>query len=153
FPRETAETASSTRELLKTVNDGLPYPVSLLYVLTPFQMLDFASIAQDKELQAEEHHFMNYKTAGMSPDEIARECSQTLIEVSKNPHAPVCDIVLYKTPDSLNGVEIAKHPGRNEIHGWLKAIERGMGVFLERELHGRDPDMNALREVRSRILS
>jgi tRNA A37 methylthiotransferase MiaB len=152
FPDETRETALSTRNLLKTINDGLPWPSAFHYALSPFTLNDFATIAQDTTLQADERHPMHYRTKAMTQDEIVDECVRTIVEVSEVPHAPVCELVLWKTGGAITASQVSVHPGRFEIHRWLKWIERGMGMFLAADFGGPAPDERALEQLRANIL-
>jgi hypothetical protein len=48
---------------------------------------------------------------------------------------------------------VSKGPGRYETFRWLKALERGVAIFLEQDLEGRKPDLSELRRVRDAILA
>jgi len=61
--------------------------------------------------------------------------------------------VLFGAAPSHSGVNVFTHPNRYEVFGWLKSIERGVAIFLERALEGQAPDADELRGIRERILS
>ncbi len=150
FPGETAASIEATRRLLATINEGFDgRPTVLMYGLGPFFLLDFAAVNQAAGVRQGEH-YLDYDAGEFTAEQIARECLRTVVEVSKVPHAPVWGFVLVKSPQ-ISGIEIAIHPRRNEIHRWLKALERGVALYVERNVFGARIDRAELDRV-SRIL-
>ena len=45
------------------------------------------------------------------------------------------------------------YPYRYEFQRWLKAVERGTVIFMERELEGKAPDFAELRRLREEVLA
>lgn len=53
---------------------------------------------------------------------------------------------------TTNGMAVITSPHRFDIHRWWKTVERGIGIFLERELEGKSSNDSELPEIRRRIL-
>ena len=50
-------------------------------------------------------------------------------------------------------VLLTTHPGFDRMFRWLKAVNRGIAVFLERDLDGRSRHDRELPEIRDQVLS
>jgi hypothetical protein len=89
----------------------------------------------------------------MRPDRIVDEALQTVIVASRSPHAPFFGNLLLKSFMPTFGLTMFSRPDTAELHRWLKSIERGVVLFLERSLEGRRIDPGELRTVRDTILA
>ncbi|MGD9648610.1 MAG: hypothetical protein AB7U73_23060, partial [Pirellulales bacterium] len=67
------------------------------------------------------------------------------------PHAPVCSFLFDGQAHFL--FTVCNGPRRYDVFRWLKALERGVAIFLEKQLAGTKPDMAELRSVRERVLA
>jgi hypothetical protein len=149
FPGETAESIQASRDLLCHANDGFAdNPVAFSYSLGPFNLLDFASVAQDPLIRQEFRHFLSYKSPDYPPERVCEECLATAVAVSKVPHAPVWYMMLGNLPTTF-GITICGHERHVEIFRWLKAVERGITTFIERDLDGTPPNLSELRRLRA----
>jgi hypothetical protein len=89
---------------------------------------------------------------------MAEESVVTMMAASRVPHAPVFVHVLTLL-DSLSraAVEpepaVMRSPHRYEFQRWVKAVERGIVIFMERSLEGRAPDLAELRRLREQVLA
>jgi radical SAM superfamily enzyme YgiQ (UPF0313 family) len=145
FPGEDAASMRATREMLLALNDGHEKKTVVLgYHIYPFRKMDFAAVSR--------------RGKGAPPasaqDEISaqravEEVLTTIIEASKTPHAPPNTLFYMNIP--IRGLRTAS--SRYEIFRWLKAVERGITIFLERNLYGKKVDMKELRALRAEILS
>lgn len=151
FPGETAESMQATRSMITTLNERFPAePVVPIYVLIPFSVFDFASVRGRAELQGV-HHPLGYESAAFSPQRVAEEMLATMIAASRVPHAPVWSSLFNELVDFL--FNVGDRGQRYEIFRWLKAFERGVAIFLERDLDGREPDGAELRRLREQVLA
>jgi hypothetical protein len=142
FPGETPESAAATRDLLVGVNDGHEAdPPAFVYDTGPWNYQDLAPVAQRSSFDAPPTRWA------------AERVLETYLAASRVRHAPVCFLTpgVWKLVTSDPRFLIA--PARFEMHRWLKAIERGIAIFVERELAGTPPDDRELRAVRHEILA
>lgn len=153
FPGETAETIATTRHLIERLNAGhegrMPVPV---YVLFPFLAPDFAAISARDQFDKVDH-YMDYGASGLHPDRIVDEALQTMITVSRSPHAPFFGNLILKSLLPSFGLSMFNRPDTTELHRWLKSVERGVVLFLEKSLEGKRIDTRELRTVRDTILA
>jgi hypothetical protein len=149
FPGETTESIQASRDMLCHANDGFEdSPVAFSYSLGPFNLLDFASVAQDPMIRQEFRHFLSYNSPDFPPERVCEECLATAVAVSKVPHAPCWYMMLGNLPTTF-GISICGHERHAEIFRWLKAVERGITTFIERDLDGTSPNLTELRRLRS----
>jgi hypothetical protein len=152
FPGENAESLQNTRHMLETVNDGFESdPVALMYLVQPLAVPDFASVSQNEQMKGVEH-FLGYESAPITPQKAMDEKLTTLMAISRVPHGPVY-LLTPGTAPGLWETFFFFHPRRYEIYRWLKAVDRGVAVFLERDLEGKPPNMDELRRLRETILA
>lgn len=151
FPGETVETIQTTRSLIASLNDGFEdKPVVLVYLLYPFIFMDFAAVASRENLQGVDH-YMGYEGAEITPQRAVEEVMATVIAVSRVPHAPPFAF-LFEAAPATSGIALFSSGHRWEIFRWMKAVERGVAIFLERDLDGKAPDGAELRRLREQIV-
>jgi hypothetical protein len=154
FPGETDESIRNTRRMIETLNDGhVARPPVLTYLIYPFSVPDLASVAMRAEFQ-DRPHFLDY--AGGSDHAQARIFAavlETIMAVSRIPHAPAYSHLLLKSVMPTTGSSVFSRLEPIAVFRYLKAVERGVAIFLERELEGRKIDAGELRRVRETILS
>jgi hypothetical protein len=88
----------------------------------------------------------------MAPQAVVEEVLRTVLELSRVPHAPVFAYLLQFGPPT-SGITLCASPRRYEMHRWMKAVERGVALFLERDLEGRPLRDLELRQVRDEVLA
>ncbi len=151
FPGETDDMVRDTRDMIVSLNqDCQQEPTVLVYTMAPFVALEFASVA-DRDMLRGAEHYLGYESTEASARRAVEEVLKTLIVVSRVPHAPAFGYLLGFGPSS-SGITAFSTSHRFEIFRWLKAVERGLAIFLERDLDGRRPDDAELRRARAAIL-
>jgi hypothetical protein len=152
FPGETPESIAATRRMLCTLNAGhAEKPVALIYLLYPFLYMELASVSLREGWQ-DVDHFLGYDRAAMTPQAVVEEVLKTVLELSRVPHAPVFAYLLQFGPPT-SGITLCASPRRYEMHRWMKAVERGVALFVERDLEGRPLRDLELRQVRDEVLA
>lgn len=152
FPGETDESLRNTRQMLETVNTGFESdPVALMYLVQPLAVPDFAAVSMNEQMTGVDH-FLGYESAQITPQRAMDEKLTTLMAISRIPHGPVY-ILTPGTAPGLWETFFFFHPRRYEIYRWLKAVERGVAVFLEKDLEGKAPRMDELSRLREQILA
>jgi anaerobic magnesium-protoporphyrin IX monomethyl ester cyclase len=73
--------------------------------------------------------------------------------LSRTPSAPAYAYLFFKSVMPTTGSSIFIRTDRNALFRWLKAVERGLGLFLQRSLEGTPIDDIELRRVRDTILA
>ncbi len=149
FPGESRQSLEATRQLIATINDGAGGAACALYRIEPFSVYDFATVSRAPEMKEADHHYLGYASNGvLSIDEIMKETLATIIEVSRVPTAPACeslfDWMRFPTGEFKGRLSGAT---RQETFRWVKAFERGVTIFLERDLWNVEPDEDELRGV------
>lgn len=153
FPGESASSLAATRALLGEVNASRPdAPTVFSYDLTPFSLQDFAAVSTDETLRADHHHFLGYRSGGFTVPRICEEILRTIVHTGRCSHAPVAQLAFQRAL-ALPTSRIATSRARPAIFRWAKALERGVGIFLERLLDGTRPDPRELDEVARRVLA
>jgi hypothetical protein len=151
FPGENSQSIQATRSMIVGLNDGFESdPVVPAYNLTPFSLYDFASVAHQGEIESV-RHYLGYDCAEFPPKRVAEEMLATLIAGSRVPHAPLCSFLFNGLADFLFNI-----PSKErclDIFRWLKAYERGVAIYLERDLEGTKPQRNELKQLRSEVLA
>lgn len=151
FPGENLESLRNTRQMLATMNADRPdKPVVYTYILSPFHSFDFAPVAQKLvQLQGVQHP-VGYDSGDLTPKRASEEVLNTVIQMSRIPHAPTCSFLFDGQAHFL--FTVCNGPRRYDVFRWLKALERGVAIFLEKQLEGTAPDMTELRKVRDTVL-
>lgn len=148
FPGETSSSLDATRRLLAGLNDEEGEPACALYRIEPFAVYDFASVSRDASMK-DASHYMGYEGSGeLDLDAVLRAVLETVIAINVVDRAPVCESVLdwmrYPTAaikERLLGRE------REQTFRELKAMERGVVLFLRARLEGEPVDRGALARV------
>jgi hypothetical protein len=152
FPGETPESIAATRRMLRTLNAGhAAKPVALIYLLYPFLYMELASVSR-RENWRNVDHYLGYDGAAMTPQAVVEEVLGTVLELSRVPHAPVF-AYLFQFGPPTSGITLCASPRRYEMHRWMKAVERGVALFVERDLEGRPLRDLELRQVRDEVLA
>ncbi|MCC6750530.1 MAG: radical SAM protein [Deltaproteobacteria bacterium] len=155
FPGETDETYANTHRLILSANDGFEDdPPLLWYNVDPFLYQDFSSITRKKQA----HHADSYEQNALGTIKASESILRTVIATSSKPSAPVFVILFHMldwpNAQALNvSLSFMRYRERMEIFRWLKKIERGISLFLERDVNGRPLDMQELRELKRQILA
>jgi hypothetical protein len=151
FPGETEESIQATRNLIATLNEPFPSrSVVMTYLLYPFIYMDFAAVSRN-EAVAGTSHYLGYSQAPMPPERTVEEALRTIITVSRNPAAPPYAFLFESSP-ATSGIGLFSRPYKYEAFRWLKAVERGVVIFLERDVDGTRPDWRELRRLRAQVL-
>jgi hypothetical protein len=153
FPGETTETIAATRRLIASLNDGFAErPPVVTYLLYPFTIPALAAVAARDEFR-DVQHYLDYNAAGMDPERTLGEVLETIVMMSRVPHAPAFSHLLLKSVMPTTGATLFSRHDRTDLFRWFKAVERGVAIFLERELAGTRPNDAELRELRRTILA
>lgn len=148
FPGETTESVANTRNLIASLNDGFESrPVAMVYAAYPFMNLDLAE-AKQANGELKDQGYFDY-AEGFSSRRSAEEVLTTFVAVGRVPHAPVDGTVCGLM--GLPGEWLCHHPRGREVFRWVKAIVRGIGIYLERDLDGRKPNELELRRIREQV--
>lgn len=160
FPGETAESLGNTRAMIASLNQGFPgdRPAVAWYNANPFLTQDFASVTEKTDSIRKGVRYLGFDDGANSSQRMSEESAVTMMATSRVPHAPVFVHVLTLL-DSLSHAAVEPepavmgHPHRHEFWRWMKSVERGIAVFMERELEGRSPDLAELRRLREQVLA
>lgn len=152
FPGEDDASIQATRSMIMSLNDGCEdRPVALLYLAQPLVLFELSTVSQRAEMQGIDH-WMAYDSANFPPQRALAEILQTIIAVSRVPHAPAYLLMPGTFPGYWEEFFFFS-PHRYEIFRWLKAVERGVAIFLERDLEGTKPNDLELARLKSQILA
>jgi Radical SAM superfamily/B12 binding domain len=153
FPSETTESLMATRRMIETLNDGLDSnPPVLTYQLNPFTIPDFSAVAAREEFRGFKN-FFDYPQGGFSADRAFAEVLTTIMAVSRKPLAPAYAHLFFKSVMPTTGSSVFARSDKIALFRWLKSVERGIGIFLERSLEGTPINDLELRSVRDAILA
>lgn len=153
FPEETAESIVATRRMIETLNRGFESdPPVLTYMINPFSVPDFSAVAARDEFKDVAHYF-DYKQIGMDADRTFAEVLTTIMAVSRVPHAPSYAHLFFKSVMPTSGSSVFVRNDKTALFRWLKAVERGIAMFLERSLEGTPIDDGEMKRVRDTILA
>jgi hypothetical protein len=145
FPGEDAAAAARSREMMLHLNDGYAEPTVLVVYLDVFAAQDLASVSARSELGSREHPF-DYRDVPMSAHEASMQAMQNYLTLSEHPGAPVTGFGL--TPLVGDLITAFSHGARwREGFRWLKAYDRGVGLFVRHELDGTAVDSRILSDV------
>jgi anaerobic magnesium-protoporphyrin IX monomethyl ester cyclase len=119
--------------------------------LVPFVVQDFSSVSQRDNLKGE--NLFSYDSDGFTGRRSAEEVLATMIAMSRKPNAPAF-LPFHGGLDRNDWYMIRYYsdPNRFEIFRWTKALQRGIGIFLESYLDGTRPDTAELRRLRDIVL-
>lgn len=148
FPGETMESLEATRRMIADLNEGFDGPPACaLYRIEPFALYDFASVS--KEAPPVSHYLGYASTGALSTRAVLDEVLRTITTVSRSPSAPVCESLLDWMGFDAGAIKerLADPATRAASFRWLKALERGVALFLEAHLDGASPDPRALERV------
>lgn len=149
FPGETTESIEATRQMIVELNSHAPRrPVCVLYTIQPFSLFDLAAVGN----RDGSSHWLGWQHGEVDARRVADEILATLVATSKRPDAPVSADAIgtaKETPGS--SAPLLGHPHRAALFRWLKAVERGIAIFVERQLDGTRPDARELRTIKSTI--
>jgi len=150
FPGETRETIQNTRNLITSLNVGLEDRLPVLLVdVYPFFNQDLSAVKHEHtSLQdAGEFGYQGTFDAKLASEEVLA----TVMAVSRVPSAPVFSMFLEMAGIRPEVLPLLK--SRYKIHRWVKAMERGISIFLEADLDGKRPNLAELRRVASELRS
>lgn len=152
FPGENAESLAATRGMMSSLNDGCrDSPCAVSVEIEIFQVQDLATARQREALDGSSHHF-DYGRLSMSARVASEEVLASFIALSRIPHAPAtgCGVARPALGMLMRAVTTAD---RGWYFRWTKALDRGLGIFLEQDLDGKVIDLGELRRVREELLS
>jgi anaerobic magnesium-protoporphyrin IX monomethyl ester cyclase len=152
FPGEDAASIAATRSMIVHMNDGFESrPPVLQYLVSPLQVIDFASVSRKEEMTGLDHWLGYGGSGGVTPEQAVLACYDTIIEASRVPHAPA--FMIAPGEGSIEWEDaLFFTPHRYELFRWYKTIERGTAIFLERAVEGTRPDDLELARIKRRIL-
>jgi len=161
FPGEHASTISNTRALIASLNDGFPAddPAVAWYNVNPFYTQDFAAVASKTDAMRKGMRYLGFDPDGeTSTKRMAEECLTTMLAAARVPTAPAFVHVLTFLNSPAHGAvepepSLIAHPHRREFQRWMKSVERGIAIFIEREVDGTRPDLAELRRLRENVLA
>lgn len=151
FPGESEESLAATRRLLRTVNDGHERaPVVHALRIGLFDHQDFAGVHQ-RALPGAARRF-DWDALPISPARASEAALETYLELSRIPHAPYTGFDTAGWFWQFFGHTESVHYD-TAFFRWAKALDRGIGAFVEQELHGKAPSGRELAELRTRVLA
>lgn len=151
FPGETEESIRATRRLLETVNDGHEHsPVVYMTRIGLFDHQDFAGVHEHENLQDVGRY--GWSRLAITPGRAWEAAVETYLALSRIPHAPYTGLDAGGALFRLFGTTEANHYD-SAFFSWAKAIDRGIGIFVEEELEGRRVPRAELSEILERILA
>jgi radical SAM superfamily enzyme YgiQ (UPF0313 family) len=152
FPGENEASLATTRNMIAQLNEQTPTrPASPFYSLTPFVVADFSSVSQRSELRDLPHYFA-YDGSEFPIQQVIDATMETFLQASRIPHAPVFGRFLAAVPFG-SGISLPLDDRMYDLFHWLKAIERGVAIFVERELVGTRSNEVELERIRRRVLA
>ena len=150
FPGETEETMATTRRLIATINDDhRSAPVVRGITVHPMTLQDFAGV---RDRMSEDGNTPRYDWSGfgVSATRAADAALEAHIELSRIPHAPTTG---FDGIVPLHQIWLGKRTGNDlSYFHWVKAIDRGIGLFVIEAIEGRKPNALELKEVRGQVL-
>lgn len=153
FPGETKETIAATRRMMEDLNRGFETrPPVLTHLLFPFTVHSLAGVSSRDEY-TDVAHYMDLKSSGTNTDEIFAAVLETMIAMSRVPHAPAYSQLLLKSAMPNTGACLFTKYDRWAMFRLLKAVERGVALFLQRSLEGTPINDRELRAARDVILA
>jgi hypothetical protein len=117
----------------------------LAIAIEPFMAQDFASISQNEELADVEHPY-DYRGPGlMTPEQATLEVLRTHVILSRKPTAPVTCFAVHRAFWALPDIENDEQ--RLAAFRYLKAFDRGLGIFAAHEAFGEPLDHAGIAQV------
>jgi anaerobic magnesium-protoporphyrin IX monomethyl ester cyclase len=161
FPGENVESIQNTRALITSLNEGLPEesPGAAWYNVNPFFTQDFAAVAEKTEAMKNGFRYLNFDRDGeTSTQRMAEECLITFMAAARVPNAPVFIHTLTMLDTQSRGAAeptpaLMNYVHRRKFQRWLKSIERGIAIFMARNLEGKPPDLAELKRLREAVLA
>jgi anaerobic magnesium-protoporphyrin IX monomethyl ester cyclase len=153
FPGETEATIQSTRAMILGLNEpGWDDPTVINYLVYPFVYMDFASVSRQPMLEGVDH-YLGYNATPINAKRAVEEVIATIIATSRVPSAPVYTLArLLDAGPLTSGITMFCSEHRRAIFRWMKAVEQGTAIFLERNLEGRSAYEGELPRIREEIL-
>jgi radical SAM superfamily enzyme YgiQ (UPF0313 family) len=153
FPTETSESIAATRRMIETLNQGVESaPPVLTYQINPFSVPDFSAVAARDEFSGD-GNFFDYQKCEFTAERAFEEILNTIMAVSRAPSAPAYAYIFFKSVMPTTGASIFARSDKMALFRWLKAVERGLGIFLARDLEGTPVDDVELKRLRETILA
>jgi hypothetical protein len=161
FPGESPESIQNTRAVITSLNADFPAeaPAAAWYNVNPFLIQDFAAVAEKTQSQLKGEHYLGFDRNGEnSTQRMAEECLTTVLAAARVPHAPVFVHILTLLDTRSHGAAepspgLMAYRQRGPFQRWLKAVERGITLFVERDIEGTPIHDAQLRRAREVILA
>ncbi|MBW2453611.1 MAG: radical SAM protein [Deltaproteobacteria bacterium] len=149
FPGEDETSIAATRDMLLSLNDGCEdRPVVLSARVIVFEAQAFAGVTQRDGARGLAHSF-----AYPGPIDAARAERERLdmfLASSRKDSAPITNLTSRHLA-ALRYAMVTMPKERHEIFHWLKAVERGIGIYLAQALHHTRPNPAELDRVKQTI--
>jgi hypothetical protein len=150
FPGESEESIAATRRMLQTVNDGHEHvPVVAMARVGLFDHQDLAGVHERHELNDTGRY--GWGGLDITPGRAWEAAVETYLALTRVAHAPYTGMDAGGSLFRLYGTTEANHFDP-EFFRWAKAIDRGIGIFVEEEIDGRPVSRAELSPVLERIL-
>jgi anaerobic magnesium-protoporphyrin IX monomethyl ester cyclase len=151
FPGEDLASLSATRRLLATINDGQESaPVVYSTRISLFEHQDFAGIHWREAARGVNGRF-GWEKLTITPERAAEAELLTYLELSRIPHAPYTGF--GAAGFSWNAIDQTDAMYYDPaFFRWAKALDRGIGLFVEHELEGKRLDSRELARAGEVIL-
>lgn len=151
FPGESEESLAANRKLLRTINDGYESsPVVRTVHIALFDHQDFAGIHLRDAVRGAKR--FGWGALPIPPKRAREAALETYLELSRIPHAPYTGFDSAGWLWQLFGRTEAVHHDA-AFFRWAKALDRGIGAFVEEELEGKRLDRSALARARDQVLA
>jgi anaerobic magnesium-protoporphyrin IX monomethyl ester cyclase len=153
FPGETEATIQATRAMILGLNEPTwDDPTVFNYLVYPFVYMDFASVSRQPMLEGVDH-YLGYSATPINAKRAVEEVLATIIATSRVPAAPVYTLArLLDAGPLTSGITMFCSEDRRAIFRWIKLVEQGTAIFLERNLEGRSAYEKELPAIREQIL-
>lgn len=151
FPGEDSDASRRSRDLMLNLNEGHAEPTALVVYMDVFAAQDLATAGRRAELGSRQHP-LDYRDVPMSARAASEEALRHCLALAERVDAPVTGFGL--TP-LVGDLITAFSEGGDWQTGfrWLKAYDRGVGLFVRQELDGTPVDPRALHEVERTLVS
>jgi hypothetical protein len=152
FPGEDRASLATTRRLLATINAGHESsPVVYSARISLFEHQDFAGI-HGRDVVRDVQGRFGWDRLEITPEQAAEAELLTYLELSQIPHAPYTGFgaagFTWNAVDQTD--EMYYDPA---FFRWAKALDRGIGIFVEQELEGTPLKSGELARLREQILA
>ncbi len=151
FPGETVDSLATTRQLIRTINDGHEASPPVHFVgLHVFDIQDFAAVSLRPAVKDVAHRY-GYDELPIDCARAADERLTTWLELARIPHAPASGfgsgLDLWSMYDRRRAVTEPL-----SFYRWAKAVDRALAVFVEGDLGGRTSRRGELSGLKAEIL-